>query len=48
MGGVLPVLQRAEGAPPAAWESKPGEGPVLHPPAPGRNRVVTAGAPTQR
>lgn len=48
MGGVLPVLQRAEGAPPAHRESEPGEGPVHHPPAQGRNRVTTAGAPTQR
>lgn len=38
MGGVLPVLQRAPGAPPANRRSHPGEGTVLHPPAPGRNR----------
>lgn len=48
MGGVLPVLQRAEGAPPAGRESPPGEGPVLHPAAQGRNRAATTGAPTQR
>lgn len=38
MGGVLPVLQRAPGAPPANSRSQPGKGTVLHPPAPGRNR----------
>lgn len=48
MGGVLPVLQRAEGAPPADSKSQPGEGPVLHPPAQRRNRVITAGVPAQR
>lgn len=48
MGGVLPVLQRAEGAPPADRESEPGEGPIIHPTAQRRNRVVTAGTPTQR
>lgn len=48
MGGVLPVLQRAQGAPPAARETRSGEGPVLYPPAPGRNRVVKGGAATRR
>lgn len=46
MGGVLPVLQRAQGAPPAAAETRPGEGAVLHPPPQGRNRVVKGGAAT--
>lgn len=40
MGGVLPVLQRAQGAPPAGGWSQPGEGSVLHPPAPRRDRVT--------
>lgn len=44
MGGVLPVLQRADGAPPADGRSQPGEGPVVHPPAQRRNRVVTTAA----
>ena len=48
MGGVLPVLQRVEGAPPDGLESLPCEGPVLHPPAQGRDCVTTAGAPRQR
>lgn len=47
MGGVLPVLQRAQGAPPAGGRTRPGEGSVLHPPAPRRNRV-TADAPQPR
>lgn len=48
MGGVLPVLQRAQAAPPADGRSQPGEGPVLHPPAPGRNRVAAARVPARR
>lgn len=44
MGGVLPVLQRAEAAPPAGGHGRPGKGALLHPPAPGRNRVAAAAA----
>lgn len=44
MGGMLPVLQRAEGAPPADSRSRMGEGPVVHPPTQGRDGVTAAGA----
>lgn len=44
MGGVLPMLQRAEGAPPADSRSRTGKGPVVHPPTQGRDRLTAAGA----
>ena len=49
MGRVLPELPRAHGASAARRHRlRQREGAVLHPPAPGRNRVLTAGAPGPR